>query len=357
MTHNEVVKIADVYLLSIISELYDLEGYEIRVIKAHDGGRNVAYNCEKEGADAKIIRIAFLDDRKPEDFLSEVEYIRYLYEQGGSVSNVISSRNGKLLEEISYDNHSFFICVFEKAKGKLLVDNNYRYREGIPITEYFYNCGKVLGKMHHLSKRYTPVHCRYSFFDKYNAEYIDRLIPDSLFLLKERLAELLNSLEELDKNRESFGMVHFDYSDGNYMIDFDTGQITVFDFDNSCFCWYMYDLANVWTHGVGWIQFEQNAEKRKKFMEDYFETVLAGYKTETEIESSMLEKLPLFIKATIMESIIDAFEVMKNNGMEPECDEELSYSIKCMEDDIPYNGFFHEIYSIEEPFEYEEREI
>ena len=44
-------------------------------------------------------------------------------------------------------------------------------------------------------------------------------------------------------------------------------------------------------------------------------------------------------------------------GEEPEYDEELSYLIKCMEEDIPYMGFFHEIYSCEEPFEYEERDI
>lgn len=283
-----------------------MEGYEIRPVNAHDGGRNVVYTCEKEGTGAKIIRIAFLSDRSREDFLGEVEYIRYLFAHGGSVSDVVSSKKGNLLEEIAHHNHYYFVCVFEKAKGKLLAENNYRYREGAPITEYFYNCGKVLGKMHQLS---------------------------------------------------NFGMVHFDYSDGNYMIDYGSGQITVFDFDNSCFCWYMYDLANVWTHGVGWIQFEQDVGKRRKFMEDYFETVLVGYRSETEIANSMLEKLPLFIQVILMEGIVDAFEVMLNNGEEPECDEELSYRIKCLEDDIPYMGFFHEIYSCEEPFEYEERNI
>jgi Ser/Thr protein kinase RdoA (MazF antagonist) len=233
-----------------------LQNYEIRRIEAHEGGRNVAYSCEKAGAVAKIIRIAFLSDRNREDLISEMEYIRYLYEGGGSVSNVISSRKGNLLEEINYNNHTYFICVFEKAKGIMLVENNYRYREGVPITEYFYNCGKVLGKMHQLSKEYTPVHPRYNFFDKYNPEYINQLIPDSLSLIKEKLVELLTTLEELDRNRDTFGMVHFDYGDGNYNIDFETGQITVYDFDNSCFCWYMYDLADLWTHGVGWIQFE-----------------------------------------------------------------------------------------------------
>ncbi|MNP66304.1 hypothetical protein D3C76_1620010 [compost metagenome] len=119
----------------------------------------------------------------------------------------------------------------------------------------------------------------------------------------------------------------------------------------------MYDLANLWTHGVGWIQRERDADKRRQFMEEYFATVLAGYKSETELEQPMLDKLPLFIQATLMESIVDAFEVMRNNGVEPECDEELSYRIKCMEDDIPYMGFFHDIYSCEAPFEYEERTL
>ncbi len=357
MTYNEVVKIGDTYLLPLVSELYGLEGYETRLVKAHDGGRNVVNNCEKKGAGAKILRIAFLNDRSREDFLGEVEYIRYLFEHGGSVSDVVSSRKGNLLEEITHNNYAFFVCLFEKARGKMLVENNYRYREGVPITEYYYNCGKVLGKLHQLSKGYIPVHRRYSFFDKYNAEYIDKLIPGSLSPLKEKLVQLLKTLEGLDRNRESFGMIHFDYSDGNYSIDFDTGQITVYDFDNSCFCWYMYDLANLWTHGVGGRQFEPDAGKRKKFMDNYFKTALAGYRSETGIEDSMLDKLPLFIQVTLMEGIVDAFEVMRNNGKKLECDEELSYLIKCLEDDIPYKGFFHEIYSCEEPFEYEKRSI
>jgi hypothetical protein len=141
------------------------------------------------------------------------------------------------------------------------------------------------------------------------------------------------------------------------MIDFDTGQITVFDFDNSCLGWYMYDLADLWRSGAGWTQFEPDAGKRKKFMDDYFKIALEGYRSETRIEDSVLEKLPLFINVTLMENIVSEFECMRNNGKEPKCDEELSYCIKCLEDDIPYMGFFHEIYSCEEPFEYEERNI
>jgi hypothetical protein len=88
-------------------------------------------------------------------------------------------------------------------------------------------------------------------------------------------------------------------------------------------------------------------------MKDYFKTVLDGYRSETIIEDSVLEQLPLFINVTIMDNIVAEFEQMRNNGEEPKYDEELSYRIKCLEEDIPYMGFFHEIYSCETPFEYE----
>ncbi|MGO4542353.1 phosphotransferase [Paenibacillus sp. 2TAB19] len=101
------------------------------------------------------------------------------------------------------------------------------------------------------------------FFDKYSAGFIDKVIPNSLPLLKEKLIELLQTLEGLDRNKDIFGVIHFDFNDGNYSINYDTGQITVYDFDNSCYCWYMYDLADLWTQGAGWIQFEPDAGKRK----------------------------------------------------------------------------------------------
>ncbi len=355
--HNEVVAIGNEYLLPFITELYGLEGYAFTPVEAHEGGRNVVYSCERDGAEARVIRIAFLADRDRKDYLGELEYVRYLFEHGGSVSNVVSSRKGKLLEEITFGDRTFWISVFVRAKGQGLADNHYQYREGVPITEYYYNAGKVLGKLHQLSKNYTPVHRRYSFTDKYNAESIERLIPASLPLLKEKLLALLQTLNGLDKSPECYGMVHFDYNDGNYAIDYTDGQITVYDFDNACYCWYMFDLASLWLSGVGWIQFESDADRRRKFMEEYFATALAGYRSETKLDNAMLEKLPLFIQVNQVEAIMDAFEVMRGIGEEPECDEELSYRIKCVEDDIPYMGLFHEMYSCEAPFEYEPRAI
>jgi len=355
INYQNAVKSAETHLLPTSSELYGLDAYELSAINAHEGGRNLVYNCSKAGEVEKILRISFLSDRSKDDFLAEAEYVRYLHTHGGSVANVINSLQGNLVEEITYGGNTFFVVLFEKAKGRQLAENGYQYREGVPLSEYYYNCGKALGKLHQLSKKYVPANKRYSFFDKFNVEYINKLIPETLSSLKQRLYKLIKELDSLSKDSEMYGMIHFDFSDGNYNIDFDTGQITVYDFDNSCFGWYLYDLANLWIHGVGWIQHEPDSNKRKEFMDGYFNTIIKGYRSETDISDTALEQLPLLIQAVLMENIFDEFEVAKMNGEEVEHDdEEFLYLIKCLEDNIPYKGFFSDIYCCESPFEYGE---
>lgn len=243
-----------------------------------------------------------------------------------------------------------YVSMFEYARGDLLVDHHYQYRDGVPLEEYFYNCGKTLGRMHELSKKYRPHTARYDFFDRYCPELIGRLVPDTLPELKDRLNRLLAELTEMERTLENYGMVHFDYSDGNYHIDYENGDITVFDFDNCCTCWYMYDLANLWTHGVGWVLLEPDAERRKAFMDKYFTTIVDGYRSETDLPDAMLEKLPVFVQAVLMENILDEFETQQSEGEYQEIDGEMEWRMWCMLEDIPFFGFFHECYDTSAPF-------
>ena len=307
MFYNEV---DEHMLLTAISEGYDLNGYEITPIQEHEGGRNKVYIFHSEEHEDMVLRISNLKDRTKDDYLAELEFVRFLHENGASVANVISSNHSNLLEQIVIANCTFTVSMFQRAKGKLLVENNYQYREGVSIHEYFFNCGKVLGKIHRLSKDYSPIHKRYSIFDRFNEDYLDQLIPSEHALLKKKFHKIMQSLRKIDQDRESYGMIHFDFGDSNYSIDFDNGNITVYDFDNSCFGFYMYDLADVWTHGVGWIQFEPDVKKRKAFMEEYFHYVLKGYRSENMIDDTLLKKLPLFIDVTILENIVDEVETM-----------------------------------------------
>lgn len=146
MLYQNVIDIFEEIILPVVIRKYDMVGYIMKPLDSHEGGRNVIYICEKESS--FILRISYQNDRTREDYVAELEYVRYLHDNGASVSNVISSVDGNLVEELVYDNHTLYICLFEKARGMQFSENQYRYRDGVPITEYFYNSGKTLGKIH-----------------------------------------------------------------------------------------------------------------------------------------------------------------------------------------------------------------
>ncbi|WP_022933485.1 phosphotransferase enzyme family protein [Treponema bryantii] len=332
-------------------KLFSLEDFDCHEIEGHEGGRNQIFICSKGGEKKFVLRISATGDRTVNDYRAEAEFVRYLAKNGAPVADVIPSADGKLVEIIDGDCTDsvtagdggaapVFISLFEYAKGMLLADNGYRYRDGAPLSEYFFNTGKTLGKIHALSKVYEPVadYRRLDYFDKYNMEYLGRLIPDKYSELKSAISARLETFCTLPTDSQSYGLVHFDFSDGNYHIDMTKGNITVFDFDNCMYCWYMFDLANLWLHNEGWCRHEADPGKRFKLMQQCFDLQLQGYKTETEVPDELQEKLPLFIDMVLIENIVDEFECAAREGQELDY-EDIEDAAECLINGIPYAGF------------------
>ncbi|SNU09453.1 Ser/Thr protein kinase RdoA involved in Cpx stress response, MazF antagonist [Lachnospiraceae bacterium] len=325
-------------ILEQVKSIYNIEDYTFTPVSGHEGGRNRIVIVSRNGENQYILRISDLDDRNENDYLAETEFVRYLAENGAPVADVIPSVNGKLVEKVEADDKAIYVSLFAYAKGMLLADNGYRYREGASLDEYFYNTGKALGLIHRLSKEYEPAHSRQDYFDKYNMTYLNQLISDEYGGLKMAIAKRLDEFHELPKDKDCYGLVHFDYSDGNYHIDMDTGAITVFDFDNCMNCWYMFDLANLWLHNEGWTWQENDPAKRFALRQQCFELQLQGYKTETDISDEMLEKLPLFIDMVHIENIVDEFECAIREGEELDY-EDIEDAAQSLIESIPYAGF------------------
>lgn len=348
LTENEKKKI-----LSKAAEVYSFDVQLAEEVPGHEGGRNLVYRIGNES----VLRISTLSDRNHEDYEAEIEYIHFLAEGGAPAADSIPSKNGNRIEEIN----GTVVSLFEVAGGDQIADHGYQYREGVSIDEYFFNTGKVLGKMHALSKKYQPQTKRFDFFDKYNEAYLERLIPDDFICMKtvtgrqvkDALFEILAKLRTLTRNPENYGMVHFDYSDGNYNVDYATGEINVFDFDNCRTCWYLFDIANLWSHGLGWIAWNPDADARREYMERYMQTVITGYRTECEIDDAELNNLELMVNTVLMENIIDDFEVLRANNEALEFDEDQSYNVKCLVEKAGWFGFYSDFYDAEAPFEVE----
>ena len=324
-------------ILEQAKRLYALEGCAFTPVSGHEGGRNQLVTVSLHGEKRYVLRISALGDRSEEEYLAETEFVRFLAKNGAPVADVIPSVRGRLAERAEADGKTVFVSLFACAKGMLLADNGYRYREGAPLSEYFYNTGKALGAIHRLSKAYAPVYRRPDYFDKYNMEYLGRLIPDEYEELKTAVAKRLEAFRALPKDKGRYGLVHFDFSDGNWHIDMETGAVTVFDFDNCMYCWYMFDLANLWIHNEGWTRQETDPGRRFALMRQCFDLQLQGYKTETDLPDGMLEKLPLFIDMVLIENIADELECCAREGEAPDW-EDIKDAAECLIQGIPYAG-------------------
>ena len=174
-------------ILEQVKQLYALEGCTFTPVTGHEGGRNLIVTVSRNGEKQYVLRISGLGDRSENDYLAETEFVRFLAENGAPVADVIPSVQGRQVERLEANGKAIYVSLFAYAKGMLLADNGYRYREGASLSEYFFNAGKTLGAIHSLSRAYVPVHRRPDYFDKYNMEYLDRLIPENTVNSKQPL--------------------------------------------------------------------------------------------------------------------------------------------------------------------------
>jgi Ser/Thr protein kinase RdoA (MazF antagonist) len=316
----------------------------------YEGAVNLVYEYEI-GKTPMVLRISFTPERTLEQIQAELYFVNYLSENGVSVSRPMLSQNGNLVETIQAAGIPFRAVTFVKGKGMRVPDNGYRYRTDAPIEEYFRNWGRVLGQMHALAKNYQPesdVVRRPEWFDLHKSRLaLVAQLPDRLHGVQARIQNLMGEIGSLPRDRDSFGLIHGDFSDGNFTVDYTNGDITVFDFDDSCYFWFMYEIAGAWVGGTGWTMFRETDERRA-FMAYYLEQVMEGYNRENSLSDEWLERLPLFIELAQVEALL--YDAEDLDDPDEESQGELDYKIRCIEERIPYMGFFDDIYSPEKPF-------
>ena len=350
MQREEIVRLCEKEVLDTAARLFGTQKSLLKVYDSYEGCANLVYEYGSSGQ-PYILRISFRSDRSKDDILAELDWVNYLAGQGVRVSKPVQSVNGCFLETIEAAGHPFHVASFIKGRGMRVPDNGYQYRSDAPIEEYFQNWGRVLGQMHALAKSYTPpVHLskRPDWFTLHTPRVtMEDLVPERLSVVRDKIFAHLESIKKLPIDKDAYGLIHGDFNDGNFTVDYSNGDITVFDFDDACYFWFLYELASAWEGGVGRIMF-RGLRERKAFMDHYFEQVMEGYSQENELSDVWLARIPLFLKLIQIEEFL--YFVQYIDGDDAGILAGLNYKIKCIEEDIPYLGFFDSIYSPEKPF-------
>lgn len=352
MTRQEALEAFTKHGLADAARLYGTTPENLVLYPDSVGCQNLVFQFSRDGR-GMILRASFRPDRPLEQVQAEVHFIDYLADGGMRVSRAVPSESGKLVESLLAGGRSFVLVAFEKAPGMRLPDNEYRYREGGTIAEYLQNWGAALGTMHALTKGYAPLRPdlrRPTWLETHPAGEIDRIIPESMPVVREKFKALLDQAARLPTPADAYGLVHADFNDGNFCVDYDNGNITVFDFDDACYGWFARELADAWDGMTGWCAHQPDPRKRRESMQRGMDQVLLGYSRQNSLDPAWLERLPFFLKVIEMDALLCRMGYALDNDVPLEEQGTVDFLARCIEEDIPYLGMFDSIYSPEHPF-------
>ncbi len=253
-------------------------------IQLLDGFESFIYEFTRTG-EAGILRIGHSLRRTPQLIQAEVDWINYLAQGGAGVAKALFSAQGNLVEAVDdSQGGQFLVTAFAKAPGGPL-------RKDGKTPAFFERYGLLMGRIHAISQHYTPPHpdcLRFTWNEDLNSE-IEKYLPPGDEGIIEHFRALMAHLNALPITPDGYGMIHQDAHASNLFVD-ETGQITLFDFDDCCYGHYIYDLAMVIFYVI------TNAPNMVATLQAFLPPFLEGYRRENQLDPAWMKEIPHFLK-------------------------------------------------------------
>jgi Ser/Thr protein kinase RdoA (MazF antagonist) len=293
---------------SILHKAMRRYGIASHQIKLLDSFESFIYEYER-GGEGFILRVGH-SFRKSEALIQgEVDWINHLARGGVSVARAVPSLSGELVETIDdQQGGQFFATAFVKAKGKQ------PWLAGWTPSRYE-NYGRLLGQMHALAVGYQPVPgWRRPEWDESSLQFIEAYLPTSEVLAHRNYLRVMEQIHALPKDDASYGLVHLDAHQNNFFMDAD-GAITLFDFDDCSYSWFINDIAIVLFYislDAGELGFPDSASFTHEFLIHF----LRGYRQAHALSPAWLKEMPLFLKLRELELYAVVHRDFEINGVE-----------------------------------------
>ncbi|MGI8640537.1 MAG: phosphotransferase enzyme family protein [Pyrinomonadaceae bacterium] len=198
-----------------------------------------------ESGKKRFLRLTSIYQRTKNQIEAELDFAAFLHRGGIGATLPLASANARLIEEINFGKKTLFACVFEEAEGE-----RFNYDSAKSIKEHFRLRGRTLGQIHALSKNYIPAgdFRRFAWNEDKLLIEADKFLPKSEKIVWREYDKLKEQLQNYPKSNEIFGLIHGDFGETNYR--YRDNQLNIFDFDDCCYHWFIYDIAiTIYPHG------------------------------------------------------------------------------------------------------------
>jgi Ser/Thr protein kinase RdoA (MazF antagonist) len=219
------------------------------------------YSVMHEGKPA-FLRVTHSGHRCREQILAELQFVAHLAGRGVPVARPIPSAGGTLVESVQGEQAIFHACLFVAAPG-----DRFAFRSMDGDCDTVRRWGQLLGMIHASSMDYVPTGVRRLRWD---ADEVwvragDHL-PAAEVSARHELDMLRSWLAQQQESGEQFGLLHGDLCAANFQVKQET--LTVFDFDDCCYHWFMYDIVCALAPQIARSREERQAI-RKAFIDGY----------------------------------------------------------------------------------------
>lgn len=288
----------------VLAEALSRWGIEREKVRELDGFESFVYDC---GERALIVRISHSLRRTSAQIGAEIDWIDFLAANDLTVCKAVPSKRGELVEVLGTGDEYFTAVVFEKALGAQVATAEWK-------PPLFERMGRMMGRMHALTKEYVPGHPSFARHHWYEdlVGTAERFLPQSDRVVIDRFNALLTETHELPVERDSYGLVHFDFHRGNFFVHADA--IWLFDFDDCQHTWFADDVAIALFYAV---PHDCSSAGDREFARSFVGHFLEGYAAENALNRAWLSRIPMFLARREMDLYIVIHRSLDLDNLDP----------------------------------------
>lgn len=197
---------------------------------------NVVYSAKQNGKTV-YLRLTSQFRRRKEEIRAEIDWMIHLKSVGVDIPTILPHHQGDTILSLNQEGFSYEAVLFSAIAGSHPQDTLFA------SPTFLRKLGTLIAKMHEISK----VHPHHFQREAWSQE---RGIRHALLGMKEsKEIELIHLMEkslswmnQLPQTKEYYGLIHADLGAMNLFYGEDE-SISIIDFDDSCYHFFMFDLA------------------------------------------------------------------------------------------------------------------
>lgn len=263
------------------------EAWGLRNIEFVRKMENIVFACDR-GAEKVYLRLTTPLRRARPEIEAEINWIEHLAKWGLRVPLLIPDREGNKISSYTEGKQHFEAVVFAAMVGE-------HPSQDIAVDPKFLKTlGALIAKMHQASQCYETAHQgirREEWFEERGLRHaLAALAVSNQPTLRRRLEETVSWMQQLPRTPEAYGLIHADLGALNLFVEEDS-SIGIIDFDDSCYHWFIFDLAIVIYSMARRCGHKTSQTEEAKWLAD----ILEGYRTVRPLHQKEVDLIPRFI--------------------------------------------------------------